>query len=35
MGKEYAKIWIVGKEGLIKEAEGKKEEIAKYIIDLI
>ena len=35
MGKEYAKIWIVGKEGLIGEAEGKKEEIAKYIIDLI
>ena len=35
MGKEYAKIWIVGKEGLIGEAEGKKEKIAKHIIDLI
>ncbi|HEC88621.1 MAG TPA: bifunctional phosphopantothenoylcysteine decarboxylase/phosphopantothenate--cysteine ligase CoaBC [Thermoplasmata archaeon] len=35
IGKEYTKIWILGKEGLIKEVEGKKEEVAKYIIDLI
>lgn len=34
IGKEYTKIWIIGKEGLIKKVEGKKEEIAKHIIDL-
>lgn len=35
MGKEETKIWIVGKEGLIKSIEGKKEEVAKEIVDLI
>ncbi|HEC76272.1 MAG TPA: bifunctional phosphopantothenoylcysteine decarboxylase/phosphopantothenate--cysteine ligase CoaBC [Thermoplasmatales archaeon] len=35
IGKEYTKIWIFGKEGLIKKMEGKKEEVAEYIIDLI
>ncbi len=35
IGSNEAKIWIVGKEGIIKEAEGKKEDIAKEIIDLI
>jgi phosphopantothenoylcysteine decarboxylase/phosphopantothenate--cysteine ligase len=35
MGSKEAKIWIVGKEGLIKELRGKKEEIARDIIDLI
>ena len=35
IGSNEAKIWIVGKEGVIKEAEGKKEEIAKEIIDLV
>lgn len=35
IGKEETKIWIVGKEGLIKSVEGKKEDVAKEIVDLI
>ena len=35
MGSEEAKIWIIGKEEAIKELHGKKEDIAKEIIDLI
>ena len=33
IGKDETKIWIIGKE--IKKFEGKKEEIAKHVIDLI
>ena len=34
IGSEDTKIWIIGKN-MIKEYEGKKDEVAKYIIDLI
>jgi phosphopantothenoylcysteine decarboxylase/phosphopantothenate--cysteine ligase len=35
IGKDYTEIWIIGKKGLIKKVKGKKEEIAKNIVDLI
>ncbi len=35
IGKDDAKIWIIGKEGLIKKIKEKKEEIAREIINLI
>lgn len=35
IGKEDTKIWIYGKDGLIKKAQGKKEDVVKHIIDLI
>ncbi|MCD6447424.1 MAG: bifunctional phosphopantothenoylcysteine decarboxylase/phosphopantothenate--cysteine ligase CoaBC [Thermoplasmata archaeon] len=35
LGKDTAKIWIMDKNGVIARAEGKKEEIAEKIIDLI
>ena len=35
IGSDTTKIWIVGKEGVLEEAEGRKREVAKKIIDLI
>ncbi|MBC7081291.1 MAG: bifunctional phosphopantothenoylcysteine decarboxylase/phosphopantothenate--cysteine ligase CoaBC [Thermoplasmatales archaeon] len=35
IGKDYTQIWIIGKEGLIKKVKGRKEEVAKNIVDLI
>ncbi len=35
IGKDYTEIWIIGKEGLIEKVKGRKEEIAKNIVDLI
>ncbi|MEM1513498.1 MAG: bifunctional phosphopantothenoylcysteine decarboxylase/phosphopantothenate--cysteine ligase CoaBC [Candidatus Thermoplasmatota archaeon] len=35
IGKDYTEIWIIGEKGLIEKVKGKKEEIAKNIVDLI
>jgi len=35
LGSDTTHVWIVGREGLVKETSGKKEEIAREILDLI
>ena len=35
IGSETTKIWILGKKGVIREAEGEKRKVANEILDLI